>query len=238
MEVFLLTFVDWFLIWFSGYVVRGQTPRGFSHIKFAEFVLCPRIQPILVCIFCGHLKPCILLLLGGAFCKWWLDPVGGQHSILPHPCWFSVSCSIKDTQGSQLTQVFPFVLLHSLLPPCFFGLLTLLRWLCFWPLSTLCCFSPLTFLWRGFLFIYLNVFFYIGVSPINNVVAVSGEQLRGSAPHTRVHSPPNSPPIQAEQRSQRCTAGPCRSPMLNQPCVRVHPQPPNYPFPHPSPQQP
>lgn len=125
MEVFLLPFVDWFLIWFSGYVVRGQTPRGFSHIKFVEFVLCPRIQPILVCIFCGHLKPCILLLLGGAFCKWWLDPVGGQHSILPHPCWFSVSCSIKDTQGSQLTQIFPFALLHSLSSPCF-----LVYWYC------------------------------------------------------------------------------------------------------------
>ena len=58
-------------------------------------------------------------------------------------------------------------------------------------------FCFLWFIYHHFLF-FFNFFFYVGVRPINNVVIVSDGQQRDSATHTTwIHSPPNSPPVQA-----------------------------------------
>ena len=46
-------------------------------------------------------------------------------------------------------------------------------------------------------FFLLNFLFCIGIWPIINVVIDSGGQQRDSAIHTCIHSPPNSPSIQA-----------------------------------------
>ena len=50
----------------------------------------------------------------------------------------------------------------------------------------------------GVVILFLKAFlFYIGVELSNKVMTVSGEQPRGSTAHTHIHSPLNSPLIQA-----------------------------------------
>ena len=75
----------------------------------------------------------------------------------------------------------------------------------------------------------------MGVSPVNNVVIVSGELWRESAIH--IHEsilPPSLLPSRLahdiEQSSMCYTVGPCWLPILQQ-CVHDFPKAPNCPFP-------
>lgn len=107
---------------------------------------------------------CIQLLLDRVFCKCWLDPVG----------WFCIRVDFLPLVLPGILRMVSWVRsppLSCQLPILIllFGFLIPSPWLCFLPLSTFCCLCLLTFLWHGFLLIYLNFFFYTGVEPINNV---------------------------------------------------------------------
>ena len=73
--------------------------------------------------------------------------------------------------------------------------------------------------WAKWVF-YLNFVFYIGVSPMNNIVIVSGKQQRDSAIHMHVSILPQTPlpsrlPHDVEQSSLCNTVGPCWWSILN-----------------------
>ena len=67
----------------------------------------------------GHLGMCLLWTPERCVCSaiaGWsvLQMLIRSCWLILHPCWFSASCSIKDTQDSRLNQIFPFVLLDFL----------------------------------------------------------------------------------------------------------------------------
>ena len=53
------------------------------------------------------------------------------------------------------------------------------------------------FILTFYIIYFIRFFIYIGVKPVNNVVLVSDGQHGDSALHRRIHSPPDSLPIQA-----------------------------------------